>query len=83
MKLKFQAPKGKRIMRYGSGVHVSGYWWDKSKRQWVAHVPKDGDFCNKVECRTVRAFRRMLKKHPHIRGKATFVSILHGHNVYG
>lgn len=82
----FEAPKGKRLQRYFVGVEAtkeSGVsWWSLELRQWR----KDpNDFpCSTIcaEVKTLSAFRKHLKKHPELNGRAVLVSGFIGYNVY-
>jgi len=90
MKLKYDAPKGRRIKRkwfYHIEVENGKYrWWDNVDKKWT-------DFTNTDHahtifgpvCRSVRAFRRHVRKHKNYMGSScTFrlVSKYVGHDVY-
>ena len=85
--MKFEAPKGQRIKRYGMGVTImTGHWaWLYDEKRWADWVKED--CCGKsrsshAPCRTIRAFRRMLKKNPQLpRGSIVWVNRYIGHNA--
>ena len=80
MKIKWKDPKPYRFNRYYYGVRISGgdFWFEDGK--WITPEERDyyKDACNMADCKTVRAFRRMLRKNPRIKGKATLVSKFEG-----
>ena len=92
MKLKYQMSKGRRIKRRGFlGVTVargdSLLWWSYDLGRWVPgdelpHPIVKG-YSNHAPCRSVRAFRKMIKANPHIRGRALLVSCWVGYHVRG
>lgn len=85
MGLKYEKPKGQRIKRYGLGIHLrtSNLWYNNNLKRW--EIPKFGkyEYSNYVRCKTVRAFRRHLRKNPNIKGDAILVNRYIGYNVYG
>jgi hypothetical protein len=79
----FDRPKGQRLHKQFVWVEVDGMWWDLNGKQWTGEAQSDTDYSSGRYCRTLRAFRRMLRKQPHIKGKATLVSRYSGYDVYG
>ena len=69
--------KSMRPRRYFLWITTfSGMWWDGLARKWVPSEEIEGldgrhSLC--VGCRTWKAFKRHLRKHPEIRGKAVLV----------
>jgi len=87
MKFRYEAPIGDRLARYFCGVEVDGFTWYPHIRQWLLNsAPWYAEMgsirSSMATCRTLRAFRRMLRKYPNIRGKARLMSIYKGYDVY-
>jgi hypothetical protein len=80
--MKFDKPKGYRLHKEFVWVEVEGMWWDLSNKQWISEAESDTDYSSGRYCRSLRSFRRMLRKHPQIRGRATLISRYVGYNVY-
>ncbi len=78
----FDKPKGQRLHKQFVWVEVNGLWWDLRAKRWIETARSDMDYSSCRWCRSLRAFRRMLRKHPHIKGRATLVSRYVGYNVY-
>lgn len=88
MKLKYDAEKGSRC----KGTHFIGVeswskeyaWYSRRRKKWV-NDPLFGkeELCSVAPCKSVRAFRRMLKKNPGIRGQATLFNRFVGCDVHG
>lgn len=85
MKLHFDRPKGLRLHKRFFGVNVKGMWWSVDTKEWVyEHDERSTLYCSSAQCNSVKAFRRHLRKHPNIRGKATLVSkFCGGYDVHG
>lgn len=86
MKLKFERTKGNRIhKRFLWVTNFDGLWWLCKSKKWVSELPKplteDASTC--CGCKTVKAFKRHLRKHPIIKGKAVLVSRFEGFDVCG
>lgn len=65
-----------------SGIKPHGRWLEIGSDEYMEATKNDNMcFSSNAVCRTVRAFRRMLRKHKHIRGKARLVSRFIGHDV--
>jgi hypothetical protein len=85
MKLKYEARKGTRINYRFMGITTFEQWWwynrDFDKWEFTAQLGK-GDYTTCQRCRSVKAFRRKLKKAP--KGvEFIFVNRWAGHNVTG
>lgn len=65
-KLKYPAPKGMRLNHGFMWVNgaPNGYWWDKETKAWKHDNEIEGAYSNCAPCKTVKAFKRMLKKYP-------------------
>jgi hypothetical protein len=67
MKLKFEEKKGNRIKSrfFGMSADQIGLWFNVSKKNWSCIDYKDiCEYSSDQTCRSVRAFRRRLKKAP-------------------
>ena len=65
-KLIHGLPLGSRVMRYGFGVTVmSGepLWWCRNRRIWTTLEDNVSGLSSHAECRTVKAFKRHLRRH--------------------
>ena len=79
----FDKPKGQRLhKRFIWITNFDGLWWSYKHRQWYQDTPPSGDYSTCCRCRSLKAFKRHLRKHPEIRGKAILVSRFIGYNVY-
>jgi hypothetical protein len=91
MKIQYQQTKGRRHKRFGFlGVTVTSddiMWWSRDLNRWAtdAEIPRPTvkGYSSSAPCRSVRAFRKMLRDNPSIRGRATLVSRWVGYHVYG
>lgn len=82
--LNFEAPVGTRFHRYFIWVNIDtddNLWWNTTKRVWEP-MTEEYDYSNCAPCKTLKAFKRMLRKHPNIVGKAVLVNRYVGHDVY-
>jgi len=82
--MKFEAQRGNRVHRNFVGVtNFSGMWWLFNSKKWVDKLPMPltETAGTTAPCRTLRAFRRHLRKHPEIRGKAVLVNRFPGCDV--
>jgi hypothetical protein len=83
--MKFDKPKGQRIHKQFYGIRsTNSMWWVQSHNRWVQELPDTGfDIASTIKrCKSLRAFKRHLRKHPEIRGKAVLVSRWVGYNIY-
>ncbi len=85
MKLRYKAKKRTRInyMFCGFTTFENGWWFNDNSNKWEIN-PKAGKkgFSSHQDCRTVKAFRRKLKKAP--KGvQFSLVSNWVGHDVTG
>jgi hypothetical protein len=78
--MKFDKSKGNRVHRYFFGVEVDGMWWSYDQRKWV--ITSDGNASSIANCRTLRAFKRMLRRNPQIKGRARLINNYIGVDVY-
>ena len=83
-KLRYEAEKHTRVNYCFVGMTTfSGWWFNETLMQWE-HTPKFGEYTYSTHqpCRTVKAFKRKLKKAP--KGvEFTLVSRWIGYNVAG
>ena len=59
-------PVGSRVMRYGFGVSVmdgGSHWWCGERRIWTDLDDNKNGLSNCAPCRTVKAFKRHLRRH--------------------
>lgn len=65
-KLKYLANKSFRLNHGFMWVTGAprGYWWDISSGKWSRYDEIDGDCSSCAPCKTVKAFKRMLRKNP-------------------
>jgi hypothetical protein len=85
MKMRFDKQKGQRLHKQFRGItNFSGMWWLHDSKRWVDKLPMPLTEIagTTAPCRTLRAFRRHLKKHPNIKGKAILISRFVGFDVY-
>lgn len=85
--MKYDKPKGQRINRYFHGINVDDYWWIPSLKIW-SKTPFEGEHKGLTAqsyrpCRTLKAFRRHLRKNPEIREQATLISEYVGYDING
>ena len=86
-KLEYEAPQGKRIARYFTGVThfapktAESLWWFPSRRCWDVLGSGDPPYSTHAPCRTLKAFRRHLKKHSNLLGEVVLVNQYIGFNV--
>jgi len=68
IELQFDAPKGSRVHNRFLGVQIftdTPLWWGEKDRKWGLFVGRTGDLSSHATCRTVKAFKRHLRKHRH------------------
>lgn len=88
---QFEAPKGSRVHRYFHGITVMppgpNRWWLRHHKCWVEDFRADDRWhkgCSShARCRTLRAFRRHIRRHRHELAGCTVVLVSNyvGHNV--
>lgn len=71
MSVRYEAPRGQRIKTRFIGIKVEGQWWEEAET-----------YTNIKPCRSLRAFKRFVRKHPEFKGKMTLLSRFVGHHVY-
>lgn len=75
MKLKYNLPKGYRVNRtiaycgiqlaFEQSIKTNHYWWCYATNKWVDYdtpLPKGGSSHYRGRCRSVKAFKRLLRK---------------------
>lgn len=83
--LKFESPKGKRLGRYYVWVVLTskdsvGFWYDKNARRWTEKP--EGPYSSAMRCRTLRAFKRWLRKNPDLwKYRPVLVNRYKGHDI--
>lgn len=84
MELRFEAPKGKRLHRYFWAVtSLNGeLWWCHQNHTWVGYEEVFAGGSTHAPCKTLRAFKRMLRKHPKLVGNCVLVNKYKGYDVY-
>jgi len=81
--LIFEAPLGDRVHRYFDSVTTyTGLWWDQDNRCWDELKNIEGHASMHAPCNTLKAFRRMLRKHPNIAEDCVLVNKYIGYDVY-
>lgn len=87
--MKYTQSKGNRIKSYGflwvallNRTIDNQLWWNITKRTWEPYGthPKD-EYSSNADCKSVRSFRRMLRKNPHVKN-AVLVSHFQNHDIY-
>jgi len=87
---EFEAPKGGRMFRYGTGITRHGgsdRWWSYAKKQWLSlaecQATKAMFSSHMPCCRTFRAFKSHIRRHRHeLKGcEVIFCSRYLGHNI--
>ncbi len=82
--MRFEAQKGQRLHRYFIGVEVGGdQWWNCTLLLWEPLGTSPGhDYSTGAPCRTLKAFKRMLRKNPVIKGRSRLVNRYVGFDVF-
>jgi len=83
--MRFDKQKPYRVNRYFCSItNFDGLWWLVDSKVWVKDLPSPLTevATTSVDCKTLRAFRRHLRNHPEIQGKAVLVSRYKGYDVY-
>lgn len=87
-KLIFEAKKGARLHRYFNGVAISqdrNNMWCPDLHKWGAMTDEDMRqhfIQNYRPCRTLKAFKRILRKSPHLTGRIVLTSKFIGFKVW-
>ena len=90
-KIRYDKQKGFRIKRGFICAIASGFWYSYKERIWIPdHLvdeKNDGwweelDLSNSATCKTIRAFRRMLRNNPQVKGKITLIHRIVGYDAY-
>lgn len=68
MNLKYMAKKGYRTNRGFMSVSINGgdFWWCHKFKKWVPYSELKYGGSSHAPCKTVRAFKRMLRNNSHI-----------------
>lgn len=88
--ITFEAPKGEMIHRYFHGVTAlgSGLWWSHVRKRWETYEQYEkagkGGCSTHAPCRTFKAFKRHLRKHPELSAsdKVVLVNRYVGYNIF-
>lgn len=87
MPLQYEKPKGSRLKRYFLDIHTDqNYWYNCDLRRWEHQNEVEWGkhiYSNCASCKTVRAFRRHLRKNPEMKGKLRLVNRYIGYDVFG
>lgn len=81
--MKFNLKKPNRYMKGFLCVQTKDYWFQDGK--WVKFdlLDKEKEYTNNQKCKTVKAFRRILRKNPHIRNQSKLYHKFVSCDVYG
>lgn len=79
--MRYEKQKGHRIKRYGIGIVADGLWYDRDNKVWTNEITT-GTFSNTMPCKTVRAFRRALKKYHILHGRCRWINRYIGYDIY-
>ncbi len=86
--MHFEAPKGERVHRYFWAVTLTeitedNLWWNTKLGKWEPYqANKDHGYSTHAPCKTLKAFKRMLRKYPEIIGRCVLVNKYKGLDVY-
>jgi len=85
--MKYIKQKQARIKRYFTGISSTDreLWYDTTLKKWVHSddiVWGEHAYSSAQRCRTIRAFRRALKKNPIIKGQAVLTNEYINFDVY-
>ena len=83
MKLQYESPKGRRVNYKFTGFEAvdCDWFWAYEHKKWTQYTDKKS-LCSHRECKTVKAFKRMLKTAPS-GVKFRLCSRWVGYDVYG
>ena len=68
-KITYDKPAGERCNKLGLWIQVYGdvCWWNYDQRKWL---PDPSGACSNAKgCKTLKAFKRHLRKHPELKGQ--------------
>jgi len=86
--MRFETASGGRFHRYFWAVTLTDsteddLWWNEDLFIWEPiHLNPSHAHSTHASCKTLRAFKRMLRKNPSIIGRCCLVNNYQGHNVY-
>mgnify|MGYP000037865079 CR=1 FL=1 len=78
--MRFEAPKGERVHRYFWAVTLTetiedDLWWNTTLCKWEPYLTNKGHgYSTHAPCKTLKAFKRMLRKYPEIVGRCVLVN---------
>lgn len=81
--LEFDAPVGHRLHKRFWGItnNSADLWWSLDERRWMPYE-QGKSLSNMAHCRSVRAFKRHLRRHPELAGsEVTLVSRFVGFDI--
>ncbi len=82
MKIFHTRSKGRRILKSRFiGVSVEQRWWDCNSRRFIELHEITGEVSSLAPCQSVKAYRRMIKRNPSMKGKSRLVSRFVGYDV--
>ena len=81
-RMRYEAPRGQRIKSRFIGIRVKGLWYYLDSEVWGEAGILQEVYTNIKPCRSIRAFKRFVRKHPEFKGKMTLLSRFVGHHVY-
>lgn len=84
--MRFEQQKGMRFHSQFLWIIVrgAGLWWSEERHKWINSADRENgeSLSTACRCRSLRAFRRHLRKHPEINGKAVLVSKFINCDIY-
>jgi len=85
--MRFEAPKGTRLHRYFWSVTLTdtsdNLWFNTNLGIWEEYRKHpEHEYSTHAPCRTLRAYKRMLRKYPEITGRSVLVNRYRGYDVY-
>ena len=87
--MRYQKQKPYRLKRYFIGIQDTNnsHWYNEDLKKWEHESQAQFgkySYSNRFKpCRTVRAFKRHIRKHPYMKGKLKLVNKYMGFEVYG
>lgn len=91
--MRYERQKPYRLKRYFVGIFAlfdekgNSYWYNYDLKRWEYDTEAQWEkysYSNLFgPCKTVRAFKRHLRKHPYMRGKLRLHNRYFGFDVYG
>ena len=84
---EFEAPKGKRILSsrfMGIKNYHQDFWWSHEQKKWLPFTQIEvGWASSHAPCRSFKAFKRHLQRHPELKaaGDVVLISRFIGYNI--